>query len=548
MFDHQKNLDHIFSKLTTFWLALESRQKLWMKVINTGLLLVVFVALNKILMGPLTGLNAPSYNQQHMIMVFINAVLSNPRLLVVILVAMVFITLRWSSICSTWKNLGLPRAVRIYTVFIAAIMSWASASYDYNLYLDTYHHMDRILLLVAIPAIYWRPGFLLPYLCILCVYLGQYSLGIGGYSWAEFSMLIGLLSLSVAVLILRACLQRDWSVEYLLIAVCFIASHYWIAGWGKYQLDWHQVNEVYRLLSNTYANGWLGWLDQQEISAVIRWTIPLNTPILIGTLILEWGVLLVLWRKASLQLFIVCWIVFHFSIFASSGIFFWKWISIEIALLLLLQNLPQKLTLELFTPARFALSTLLIATSLYWSQATKLAWLDMPMTYTYKFTAETENGEHFNLPPAFFGPYDYQFTLGKFDYLSKHRNIRIAWGATSNKRLLQLANQARTPEDVLKFEKEHGALTYDQDRTKALARFLRKFSDSYNRKGSKPGFYSLIKAPRQLWTYPGQSLMPSGSVIKNIQIDQVLTFFDGHEYMEIISRPVYQVSIGKLSG
>lgn len=538
-----EGMDNRLSTLSTKWVAFDNSRPFLMSVVNTGLLLTVYILLDRILSGPFTRLPESAYYQPAIFLSVIKTVITEPVLLVLALLTTGIVIYRWSVFTTTWKGIEFPGGLRIFAVIVSIVMSFACATYDFNLLLDQYHHLDRLLLVLMIPLIYWRPIFLVPYIILATAYIAQYSLVIGGYSWAQFSMLKGLLLLVISTLVLRSVIQRNWTVEFLLIAVCFIASHYWIAGFGKYELDWHHLNEIQRLLPNTYGNGWLPFLNVSEVSAIARDLATFNIPLRVGTLVLEWGVLFVLWRRTSLQVFLICWIIFHCSVFATSGIFFWKWILLELSLLVVLRFLPEKLLSDLFTSKNFLLSILLIASSVFWSGATKLAWLEMPMSYVYRFKAITQDGKTYDLPPAFFSPYDYQFSLGNFSYLSNHPTLPIVWGGCHCPELLEFANEARSPQDVLDLELHHGVIRYDAAMVEQFDRFIQQFAGSYNRNGGKPGLYESVKAPRQIWTFPHNTNMPDGSVIQQISVQQVLTFFDDQKYAEIAVRETRKVII-----
>ncbi|MGI9287858.1 MAG: hypothetical protein ACR2P1_20905 [Pseudomonadales bacterium] len=515
-----------------------------MTVLNCALLVALFVVVNRFVVGHLAYIPEANYYQDSIALASVQYLWQERRLWPPLAAAVFFIALRYRCVVASWNESDFPQSARLFISLTAFLLAWTFATYDYNLFLDRGHIVDRLLLLLAVPCIYWRPVFLLPFVCLLAPLIGQFNVPIGGYSWAQPYMPIRLLVLAVAALTLRCCIKRCWFTDFLLVALCLIATHYWIPGLGKFNLGWHHADQISLLLPTTYANGWLPFLDAGQLASLANFMALLDPALRLITLVLEWAVLFFLWRRSTAQLFLGCWVLFHCGVFFMSGIFFWKWIVIDIACIIWLSYLSKTQLANLFSTPRFCISIVLIASAAYWSKPTNLAWLDMPVTYTYRFSATTEDGKTYSLPPKFFAPYDYQFTLGNdFSYLSQHATLPIVWGGTSNTEVHRLVSAASTADQVLSIESGHGAVRYNTAKAAAFDRFLRQFVQAYNRRGSKNTVFSSIQAPRQLWTFPVSAALPEHSVITSIRIHEIVSYFDNHSYSEIATRFVRKVSV-----
>ncbi|MGI9294356.1 MAG: hypothetical protein ACR2PS_10270, partial [Pseudomonadales bacterium] len=510
---------------------------------NCGLLVALFTVLNWLVVGRLASMPETSYYQESIALALLQFLGQDRLLWLPLTTAALILVLRYRYFFADWNDAGFPQSARLFIFLVTFLLAWSFATYDYNLFFDRGHMADRALLLLAVPCIYWRPVFLIPFVCLLAPVIGQFNIPIGGYSWAQQFMLIRLLVLVVAALTLGCCIRRCWFTDFLLVALCLIATHYWIPGLGKFKLGWHQDDQIHLLLPTTFANGWLPFLDAAQLAELTNFAATLNPVLRLITLVLEWGALFFLWCRLGAQVFLGCWVLFHLGVFSMSGIFFWKWIIIDIACIVWLSYLPKTQLADLFNAPRFCISVVLITGAAYWSKPTNLAWLDMPITYTYRFSAVTEDGKAYALPPKFFAPYDYQFTLGNFAYLSQHATLRIVWGATSNTKIYKLVREANTAEQVLAIEARQGAVRYDAARAEVFDRFLRQFAQAYNRRGSKDTIFSSIQAPRQLWTFPNTATLPEHAIITSIGIHQIVTYFDNRSYSEIATRLVREVSI-----
>jgi hypothetical protein len=510
--------------------------------LRVGVLLGLFVGL-EVWLVRLTYLPEASYSRpvlavelaRRMLSVHVGAVLT-----LAVLALGVGAAVRSRTLGPRWSEFEQGQRLRALIVLVAAVLAWAYATYPYNFQFDQAHHLDRLLLLGLVPLVFRHPVFVFPLLLLLFPVLWQFGHPIGGFSPAAPMLLVRVLLLFAAWWLVRVVTGRARTADFVFLLCCLLASSYWVSGWGKLQLGWLTRDRIGWLLPATYANGWLAFLEPDTISSLTRTLLALNWPMKIGTLLIECGALIALWRRDGLRIFLVAWIALHAGIFLLSGIFFWMWMLFNAAVLLLFfrQRGPE---LPIFTPAHFLLSLLLIGGGDLWFRPQKLAWLDARVSYAYRLEAVGESGRSYVLPPRFFSPYDYQFTLGNFRYLTPAPHLAITWGATYQLELAAALEGATNAERALAVETQLGRNAFDAERSATFDHFVQRFVGGWNRRGDGEGWWTPVQAPPLLWTFARGPLPNADDPVVRVVVHQVTTLFDGRRYLEIRTRPVREI-------
>jgi hypothetical protein len=440
-----------------------------------------------------------------------------------------------------WSDFEHAARLRWLTVLLAGMLAWVYASLDYNFYFDRSHGFDRLLLIVLVPLIAWRPVFTPVFVIVLLTVIWQFTYPIGGFSWAVPIVPVRVLLLFTALWALRLITKQVRTTDFLFVLCCMIAANYWASGWEKLRLDWVAIDRIGYLLPSTYANGWLGFASPDTIAMITKAVIALNGPAKLATLLVECGALLILWRRTTVRTVLTAAIVLHAVIFLLTGIGFWQW-SVLNALVILLFFGRQSPGFEIFTRPRLVLSLLLIGGSALWSRPVRLAWMDARATYTYRLEASGDRGGTHTLAPAFFAPYDYPFTLSGFRYLVDARRLPVTWGAT-NTVVAKALNEALTAEHVVALEEQLGRNDYDPGRSEDFDRFVRRFVATWERRDGRGRWFAPIKAPATLWTFPRSDPVLGSERIVHVTVYEVLSFFDGERYTEIRRTPIRVIRI-----
>lgn len=463
-------------------------------------------------------------------------------LLAGVVLGAVFLAVRSRTGGPRWTELEHGPRLRLLTVIVAGSLAWVYATYPYNFHLDRAHVVDRLLLAALVPLVWWRPIALLAFIVALLPLAGQFAHPIGGFSWAAPILPIRALLLVCGFALLRMLTGRIRTADLVFVLCCLVAAHYWASGLAKLQLGWLRGDGVAWLLPATYAGGWLAFLDPATISAITAALARLNPLLCIGTLLLECGALLALTHRAALRTLLGAWIALHAAIFALTGILFWEWMLLDGAILLLLLLPGRAPEWPIFTRAHLALSVLLIGGAAVWFRPIPLAWLDSPASYAFRITATGASGRVYSLHPRFFAPYDYMFTVGDFAYLDASPRLPITWGATFDARIPQ--RLAHVPaEAVPALEAELGRNAFDPRRAADFDTFVRRFVGTWNARGGDRGAWADLAPPPKLWTFPRGSRPTPADPITRVNVDEVLSFFDGTRYHEVRRRPVRHVDI-----
>lgn len=566
-------------------------------VITTGVLVFIFVLIDRWILT-VTALPQASYSKPLLVVELLKNLFASPlkALLSSLMLGFIIVSFRhlwisWSQL-NSHKGKGQGQAIRIFIVFLAVILCWWFVTYDYNLYVNQSHYYDRFILITLMLLVVWRPIFILPFLLLVTSMIWQFSVPLeNSYSLAQPSMPLRMLTLLVAILFARALFiftlsngsfaklfgwkllggklstklskelskklsKKPGTNEWLFLSLCIIAAHYWGPALGKIVLVWFTYGHVFYLLPSTYANGWLAFLTPEQISTFASTLKSLDGFIVFTTLILQLGSLFLLWKRFTLFTLLACWTFFHVGIFATSGIFFWQWILIELAIVILIRSLiknhwnSDSQPIPFINRNHFILSIFLIGTSIIWVNPVRLAWYDTPISYTFRLEATGESGQKYVLPPRFFTPYDYVFTLGKFEYLTPDPRLSIIWGSTGNRETADRLLQAKTKVDIFRLEKEIGQSHFNKNKSEVFDSFIRQFISNANQRGSKSTIFSKVQAPRQLWTFAnlteGKMEFDFQETITGVNVYQVTTWFDGKAYHEIENKRVRQISIGKI--
>ena len=130
---------------------------------------------------------------------------------------------------------------------------------------------------------------------------------------------------------LRALSGRNWTRELIFAAGCLIAAQYWGSGLGKLRLHWIGHPHLDLLVFGAYANGWLGDWPSESIVKFSQLLAPATVPMMLFTLLIEWGAILLFWRRGAAIALLLGFALFHLGVFAVSGMFFWKWIVVVTA-------------------------------------------------------------------------------------------------------------------------------------------------------------------------------------------------------------------------
>jgi hypothetical protein len=419
-----------------------------------------------------------------------------------------FVYFGWSRI--RWSDLAPDNAVRAFIGVVAGTLAWTFSVYDYNLYYGQLHLLERLLLVALFLGGLWRPVLIAPFLTLVYLVTHQFDQPVS-CTWTDKRVLFDILSLFTGWMLVRLWKPKGWPTvtagDFLFLAICLHASNYFIPGFGKLISGWPLVERLDNLFIASYLNGWFGFLSEADALGWAKVIADWNPMMVWGSLLLELGGLVCLWNRRWCAAYFVTCISLHGMICLTTGILFWKWIVLDLALagVLLFGNQPA--ISELFSRRRFRLSLLVIATSHFLFSPPWLAWFDTELNEQYHLELVTVSGETFHLPRTFLAPYEVYFAQNKFHFLTHDKYVNGRYGTTSSLEVCKRLDGKPTRDTADAVREELGETEFSEQKIAAFDRFMQRYLGNLNQRGSQyalvPHFfqppqhiYSIVPAPR----------------------------------------------------
>lgn len=450
------------------------------------------------------------------------------------------------TLLNQWSSLDYGKHLRLLVGTVAFVTAWAYGTYDYNFYFDQGHYVDRLLLLVLMVLMWWRPIFVVPFVLHLMMMIGQFDYPLSDqiYMWTAINLLLHALQLFAAFVMLHIAIGIKNSADYIFVLCCLIGASYMRSGLGKAQLDWLSFPHINLLMVGGYSSGWLGFLPPESIIPVVKLLGNFNIPMMLYTLFIELGVIILLARRQLTMLFCLLLPAFHMGVFLVCGIFFWEWIVLELSLFLFFYRTRQQ-PLQIHTPWHIAMSIVLIGGGSIWFRTTNMSWYDTPVQYSYRYEAVTASGKHYNLPAFIFSPYADIFAFDYFDFLTHDTQLTSAYGVTGDLGVAHELLNASAPDDVFKVEDAHPSDTYNDKQVEEFSSLISVFIGNLNQyRDQNMSWWQVIQAPHYLWTLPrANEYWDRSEPIEQVIVHQYTTFFDGEIYSPIRQRIVLEVTI-----
>jgi len=482
--------------------------------------LLFYVFTHKVLFK-LTSLPDEAYFQSVLCVGFFQELVTAPYLLVAgIIGALFFFKRLWVS----WQQFENGTLLRNLIVFLGFLLAWRNAFYPYNYFLDQAHIVDRAVLLLMAVLMFWRPIFVLPFLAILLVIIGQFKL-LTGYSLADSLMVIQILVMFIAFQLYWLISKQFSYVNFLFMTGCIIASNYFFSGVNKVNYEWIFVDRVGNLLVQSYAIGWNRFLGPEGIRQLIGLMLIANPVAKVLTLTVELGILFFFSRVQWIRILLITAIVFHVGIFFSSGICFWLWSAMHLFFLVFVWREGQGYALDrLFNRRRAVVAAAIIATASLWSNPVVLYWLDIPIQSVSRLHATCKSGETYELSPDFFGENDFNFTFQDFQFLRAAPDVRRFANSDSSE-IFYFFNQERTDDEILQFESQSGTTNVSAAAKQKFENYVRLYINSYNNRSQSDAWLRFLRPPDILWQATGVRDLPAGETIEKVSLRSTTHYF-----------------------
>jgi len=270
----------------------------------------------------------------------------------------------------------------------------------------------------------------------------------------------------------------------------------------------------------------------------------LNKPILVSTMIIELLPLFVFFHRRMI------WVVFptcaamHFGIFLASGIFFWKWILTNFALLALcFKGLPAQCQ-DLFSRKDTAWGCLAIVLLTPWcSRPMQLGWYDCSFNSHYDIEVQCEGGAIYPLERSFMSPYDLNFAQNKLGYLNPDPVVVGTLGATADPLILSELNNARSLDDVIQLEQRLGKVHHSPKMASQFDRFLQNYFRNLNKMSTKPISPFGLSAPHHIWFPVQENGYCMQQSVEKVLVYHIRTLYQNNKIEQLSRELIHEVEI-----
>ncbi len=347
---------------------------------------------------------------------------------------------------------------------------------------DTTLAIVRFIPLVAVAAAvisFWYPAFVVvPATVVLAkkavgTHLFEMRISHTDYlAVVEMALVLGLASILLGrggrwistkpTRTLFGCNAKSASVIVFVIAVGAHFSNYFYSGMQKIELDggtffWALHNPTHVLTISAWIGGFFPLGSWPELATFViqsaeKTHIILNITILIGQLV---AVVFIAQRVTMIGLTLF-YDLTHVVIFLVSGIFFWKWIILNLALVAAMRRLPS--WVEMRSVVAVGVLTVIFAPAVF--GVVRLGWYDTRALVVSEVYAVTRSDDVVRVPSNYFGTISVTAAQHRFGRTESGHFPTVTWGSTQSVADLKAARDdcnfggemrsrfKRTPEQV----------------------------------------------------------------------------------------------------
>jgi hypothetical protein len=457
-----------------------------------------------------------------------------------------------------WSQFEGGASLRWFVGALVVVLAWAGAGYAYNAWYDRFHGFDRVAIVLLAALVFWRPGFVLPFVVALWPVLWQFQAPQLGFQVlvADFRPLVNVLTLFTAAMLVQGLWGRRRMHGFLFGTLCIVAANFWVPGYAKLHLGWFTFGHLYLLLPNAYTHGWLAFLQPHAIESLTRALAWADWPMRIGTLSVECGAIAMFASPRVARALLLGFTLMLGLVFLTIGYFFLKWIVLQLAILWLLFRRSHTGDLswrrELFTRHRLAISLVVIANAGRLFSPAALAWFDTPLTSTIRYEGVGRSGAVYDLPPRFFAPYESQVAMALFTGgLTRVPILAGAYGVSGNRKVAEALFAAPDPAGVMRLEDaarhRDGQKVLDASFEAEFDDFVRRTAEVSNRRlfeGMSAGrILDLLHPPPFFWTFERGRPYRHEEPLGLVRIYLVSSLFDGRAYIVFRKEALREVAV-----
>lgn len=201
-------------------------------------------------------------------------------------------------------------------------------------------------------------------------------------------------------------------------------------------LVWLMENPTYQLALNASAGGFLPLSQFPEVNAfILGGAYYLNPVINFSILFGQLAAIFCLAKRKHMIFATAFFDLTHIVIYLLSGIFFWKWILFNFALIFGIRKLPKFVE----TKSLFVAGVLAVLIAPKALQIIPLAWYDSPAVVLSETIVVTNDGKEFKVPSNYFGTISVSAAQHRFGRPEQGHFPTATWGTTQNKSVFEQA-------------------------------------------------------------------------------------------------------------
>jgi hypothetical protein len=437
-----------------------------------------------------------------------------------------------------WREIDSGGRTRWLIFGAAAILAWAFSTYDVNLYFGQVHLLERFLLLGLLALLLVHPLFIVPFLGLLLVLALQlvYPLPEGAWMWPDKRLPLDALILFNAFLLTRIVTRARAHVFPLLVLSLTGASYAHAAieklRLGPYLGSWLS-NHTSNIRVSAFTNGgWLRGLGEERVVSLARAMSHTDLLMGIGTLLIEASGFLILVSPRATRFVLCGFLALHVAILATTGIFFWKWMLFDLALLWYVKR-DATSGWQLYSRRNALLVMLVVAGTRLYFYNIDYAWFDSRVANFFVLRGIGASGKEYRLEPRFFSPYDLIAQQSRFYYLTERPVLAGTYGTTHDFALLRDLETARV-EDLPRLRAEHGRKWTNAGWARLFGDFVQRFTANAQARGSKHIWLNRLAPPHHFQTTLAPNAYDFQEPLTRVEVDFEEHFFDGQRIVPTV--------------
>lgn len=472
------------------------------------------------------------------------------KLLFFILVPLLIWNVKWDEIVKKHEMY-----IKYFILFVMSIWVWKVVTLDLNLYYNQAYHLDRIILLTLGILAFRFPIALIYVLVFSIVFFNQVSYptlaGIFPNQYIDSTPLVDILILFVVYIFLKKVYTNFSILAFLVVALCLHASNYFIPGLAKiliseHYIDWMYVNDLSNIFAAQYFQGWLldvfPWETIQTLFEIIHLT---TIPMQVGAFVTQLIVISIFINKKYTLLLFASFEVLHLGVFIVSGIFFWKWILLNLSIIYVVNKLDNEQIKKIFNLKMMLFTIPMIVYGNIFFKPAWLGWYDGPLNNTFKVYATNTQGERYLIDQNLMAPYDILFAQRGFTFLMDEK-LRPAWGASDTETMLKLKRLSADKNEIFKFEQKYGVNKYNAKKVEEFKNFLRLYFQHWNENMDKRIVWNYFTPPKHVYaSLSWDEKVKQDNQVKYVEIVFFKTFYDhnSNDIIQLEEKSVLKVEV-----